>query len=237
MYGLFQCSTAFQISELLSHTTLDYICLEAEHGAVSLPLMHAQVAAIADRKPVIVRIASDDVSVIKPVLDLGVNGIMVPDVRTADAAREIVAQTRFAPEGKRGIGGSVRASRYGLDKCYFPNGPAEPIVIVLQIESQEGLDNITQIAAVDGVDAVFIGPMDLSAQLGHRGKPEAPEVRKPIEEGLTKAKLAGAITGILCAPDKVDHWRALGVSLFLIGSDLGALVGSVTTMMNTANNG
>ncbi|WP_458792999.1 HpcH/HpaI aldolase family protein [Yoonia sp. MH D7] len=233
--GMFQCTTSFQISEILSHTSLDYICLEAEHGATSLPHMHAQVAAIANRKPVLVRIASGDVAIIKPVLDLGVTGIMIPDVRTEYEAREIVAQTRFAPEGKRGIGGSVRASRYGMDKSYFADGPPEPVVVVAQIESQDGLDNIAAIAAVDGIDAVFIGPMDLSAQLGQRAKPDTPDVRQAIEAALAKAKVAGAATGIFCPPDKVSHWRGHGASFFLVGSDIGALVGNVTAMMTTAH--
>ncbi|WP_165814440.1 HpcH/HpaI aldolase family protein [Pararhodobacter oceanensis] len=235
--GIFQCTTSFQIAEILSHSALDYICLEAEHGATSLPLIHAQVAAIADRKPVIVRVAPMDLRAIKPVLDLGVTGIMVADVRSADEAREIVAHTRFAPEGKRGIGGSIRASRYGMDASYFPEGPEQPITVILQIESQEAIDNIAEISAVDGVDAVFIGPMDLSAQLGHRADPAAPKVQNAITTALALAKDSGTASGILCPPAKVAEWTAEGVSLFLLGSDIGALVGSVNAMMSTAKEG
>lgn len=233
--GLFQCLSAFQVAEILSHTAVDFIMIEAEHSATSLPLIHSQVSAIAERRPVFVRLSSGDVSAIKPILDLGVTGIMVPDVRTANAAREIVAQTRFAPQGKRGIGGSVRASRYGLDKTYFMDGPVEPVTVILQIESEEGLNNIAEIASVEGVDAIFFGPMDLSAQLGHCGQPSCPEVRNAIETGLKELNRIGAVSGCLCAPDQVEAWRKLGMSLFLIGSDIGALAGAVTTMMDKAH--
>lgn len=229
--GLFQCVPSFQISEILSHGPLDYITIEAEHAATSLTSMHAQVAAIADRKPVMVRLISGAPDIIKPVLDLGVTGIMIPNVSTAEQARAIVAQTRFAPEGERGIGGSVRCSRFGANPSYFKDGPLEPVIVILQIEDQQGLDNISEISAVDGVDAVFIGPMDLSSQLGHRGNPGAPEVHEAIVEGLRKVKEVGGVTGILCAPDKVKEWQSLGVSVFLIGSEIGALNNSISEML------
>ncbi|GGF82632.1 4-hydroxy-2-oxoheptanedioate aldolase [Mameliella alba] len=231
--GVFNCLPAFQVSEILSHSSMDYIVIEAEHGATALPAMHAQVAAIAERKPVVVRVASDEPGVIKPILDLGVTGIMVPDVRSADAARDIVRQTRFAPEGTRGIGGSIRASRYGMDKGYFRDGPAEPITVILQIESREGLDNIAEIAAVDGVDAVFFGPMDLSAQLGHRGRPDAPEVAQAMDVAIRQLAGTACVAGCLCPPAKVGHWRDRGISLFLLGSDIGALTASVEAMASS----
>lgn len=234
LLGVFNCLPAFQVAEILSHSAVDYITIEAEHGATSMSAMHAQVAAIADRKPVIVRVASGETGVLKPILDLGVTGIMVPDVRTAEAARAIVSETRFAPEGTRGIGGSVRASRYGMDMGYFRDGPAEPVTVILQIESQEGLDNIAGIATTDGVDAVFIGPMDLSAQLGHRGRPDAPKVVQAITDGLEEVAKAGAVAGCLCPPAKTGFWQDKGVSLFLLGSDIGLLAGSTQAMVTAA---
>ncbi|WP_319825899.1 HpcH/HpaI aldolase family protein [Thalassovita sp.] len=234
LLGLFNCLPAFQVAEILSHSSMDYLVIEAEHGATSLPAMHAQVSAIAERMPVVIRVASDEPGAIKPILDLGVTGIMVPDVRSAAVARDIVAQTRFAPEGTRGIGGSIRASRYGMDKGYFRDGPAEPVTVILQIESQEGLDNTAEIAAVDGVDAVFFGPMDLSAQLGHRGRPDAPEVEQAMAKAMRQLAETGCIAGCLCPPGKVAYWRERGASLFLLGSDIGALVASVETMVDTA---
>lgn len=233
--GIFQCIPHFQVAEILSHTSLDFIMIEAEHGATALPSMHAQVAAIADRKPLIVRVASGEVGVLKPILDLGVTGIMVPDVRSAETAREIVAQTRFAPAGKRGIGGSIRASKYGFDKTYFSEGPADPITVILQIESEEGLQNAEEIAAVEGVDAVFFGPMDLSAQLGVPGQPTHPKVRSAIEGCLAKLNQSGVVSGCLCAPDHIGMWQELGMSLFLAGSDIGLLIGGTTTLMTTAH--
>lgn len=232
--GLFVCIPHFQVAEALSHSGLDFLMIEAEHGATDLPLMHMQVAAMADRKPVLVRIGPCPPDhVVKPILDLGVAGLMVADVRDADEARAIVAQTRFAPQGTRGIGGSIRASHYGQDMGYFRDGPAEPIAVIAQIESPEGLDNIAEIADVDGVDAVFFGPMDLSSQMGHPADPGHPEVQAAIRAALETLVAQGSCSGILCAPDKVAQWQALGVSLFLVGSDIGMLNGSVRAALQT----
>jgi len=171
------------------------------------------------------------VELLKPILDLGVDGIMVPNVHTAEQAKNVVALTRFAPEGTRGIGGSVRAARFGLDKSYY--GDNKPPLVIVQIESREGLTNIDDIAAVDGVDAVFFGPNDLAAQLGFRGQPDAPVVRAAIENGMRKATSRGVKAGCLVEPASVPHWQSFGATIFLCGSDIGVLLRGTNSIAAT----
>ena len=230
LFGIFACIPTFQTAEILSHSDMDFICLEAEPAATNPATLHQQVAAVGARKPVVVRVASEQVELLKPILDLGVDAIMVPNVHTAEQARNIVALTRFAPEGKRGIGGSVRAARFGLDKSYY--GDNKPPLVIVQIESREGLTNIEDIAAVDGVDAVFFGPNDLAAQLGFRGQPDAPVVRAAIENGMRKATSRGVKAGCL-----VPHWQSFGATIFLCGSDIGVLLRGTNSIAATLSKG
>lgn len=221
--GIFACIPTFQTVEILSHTNIDFLAIEAEHAATNISILHQQIAAVAGRKPILVRVSSEHVDTLKPLLDLGVDAIMVPNVHTAEQARHIVSLTRFGPEGRRGIGGSVRAAMWGLDKTYYRSGPASTAVTV-QIESREALANLKDICSVDGVDAVFFGPNDLAAQIGFPGSPNGPEVRKAMEDGMRVARQCGVMTGCLAGHDQIPHWRSCGGTFFISGADIGVLM-------------
>ncbi|MDH7795301.1 MULTISPECIES: aldolase/citrate lyase family protein [unclassified Beijerinckia] len=234
--GIFACIPTFQTIEILSHTNIDYLAIEAEHAATNIPILHQQIVAAGGRKPILVRISSEHVDTLKPLLDLGVDAIMVPNVHTAEQARHIVSLTRFGPEGRRGIGGSVRAAMWGLDKNYYRSGPS-PIAVTVQIESREALENLKDICSVEGVDAVFFGPNDLAAQLGFPGQPNAPEVRKALEDGMQLARQCGVMTGCLAAAADIAHWRKFGGTFFISGADIGVLMQGTNAIAATVAQG
>lgn len=231
--GIFACIPTFQTIEILSHTSIDFLAIEAEHAATNVSIVHQQIVAAGGRKPVLVRVSSETSDTLKPLLDLGIDGLMVPNVHTAEQARHIVSLTRFGPEGRRGVGGSVRAAMWGLDKTYYHSGPSR-VAVTVQIESREAVANLDEICQVDGIDAVFFGPNDLAAQMGFPGQPNAPEVRLTMERGMRLARQHGVVTGCLAAPDQIAHWRACGGSFFISGSDIGVLLQGTNSIASIA---
>jgi 2-keto-3-deoxy-L-rhamnonate aldolase RhmA len=229
LFGLFACLPAFQATEVLADVPMDFVVLEAEHGPTHVATLHAQAAALnGSGIPVVVRVPTLDW--IKPVLDLGVDGLMMPNVESADQARAIVAATRYPPRGLRGIGGSVRVTRYGRDGDYY-RSTAPSLSIWAQIESPAGLANLEAIAAVDGIDVIFFGPQDLAAQMGHAGEPAHPDVRAAIEDGTRRAVKAGVKVGCLAAETDCAHWCSLGATVLLVGSDTSLLVKAADGLM------
>ncbi len=142
----------------------------------------------------IVRPAWNDMVLIKRILDVGAQSILVPFVQNAEEAKRAVAATRYPPEGVRGITGSGRASRYGRTKDYLKKANSE-ICVLVQCETREALEHLEAIAAVEGVDGIFIGPADLSASFGHIGNPQHPEVQKAIEDVAKRLKKARQACG------------------------------------------
>ena len=227
LIGIFACISAFQATEALADSPLDFITIEAEHAATDFPTIHAQVAALSGSGiPVVVRVGSGAPELLKPLLDLGIDGIMVANIESAAEAKRVVAGTRFAPEGERGIGGSVRSARFGRDGEYYKK-PTKTVSVWLQIESQAGLDNLDAICGTPGVDLVFFGPMDLSARLGFPGQPSHPEVKATISRGMRRAHELGVRTGILTGEAECPEWAERGATALIVGSDVSLLVRAV----------
>src|SRR5690606_11843050 len=163
MFGLFCCSYSSQAAEAIAHRGYDFLIFDTEHCPGSLTTLHAQFLAISSTSTTaVVRVGGLDAGQIKQCLDLGAHAIMVPNVDTAEQAQIAVSYCRYAPAGKRGVGGSVRASRYGRDKISGEHRP-EDAVLMVQAESRIAMQNLPQIADVEGVDVVFFGPNDLAA--------------------------------------------------------------------------
>ena len=161
-------------------------------------------------------------TLIKQYLDLGVQTLLVPMVDTAEQARTVVQATRYPPHGIRGMGGA-RASRWGrVDR--YPQVANDEICVLVQIESQQALDNIEAIAAVDGVDGLFIGPADLSASMGHVGELNHPRVRAAIDDAFARIVKTGKAAGFL-TPDEELSKRSIqqGVNFMAVGLDVNLL--------------
>jgi 2-dehydro-3-deoxyglucarate aldolase len=183
-----------------------------------------QLMALKDSaSAAIVRPKWNDSVEIKRLLDAGFHNLLIPFVESADQARAAVAATRYPPAGIRGVSVSQRGNRYGTEPDYFQRANGQ-IAVIVQIESRAGVSAAAGIAAVDGVDALFIGPQDLAAGLGHLGQPGHPKVQAAIADVLAAASAAGKPTGIL-APAEADARRYLaqGIRFVGVGSDLGVL--------------
>ena len=215
------------VTEVIAGAGFDWILIDTEHAPNELPAVLSQLQAMTGgtAEPV-VRPAWNDAVLLKRLLDIGTQNFLIPYVRNADEARAAVAATRYPPGGIRGVAVSPRANRYGKVKDYFEKSDNE-ICITVQIEERSGLQNIESIAAVDGIDGLFIGPSDLSASLGHLGNPRHPEVRGAIEDGIKRIARTGKAPGIL-APVEADarHWLSLGCVVLAVGGDLFLLAQS-----------
>ena len=209
------------VTEVIAGVGFDWILIDTEHAPNELPNVLSQLQAMTGgtAEPV-VRPAWNDTVILKRLLDIGTQNFLIPYVRNADEARAAVTATRYPPRGVRGVAVSPRANRYGKVTDYFEKADDE-ICLVVQIEDRLGLQNIEAIAAVDGIDGLFIGPSDLAASLGHLGNPRHPDVRAAIEDGVKRIARTGKAPGIL-APLEADarHYLSLGCVMLAVGGDL-----------------
>lgn len=220
-------------TEILVDAGFDWILFDAEHSPVEIADLYAllQAAGRGATSPA-VRLAWNDRVMIKRALDIGAQTLLIPFIQNADEARAAVAATRYPPDGVRGVAGSTRASRYGRDKGYF-NTAADNICLIAQVETREALDNLEAIAAVEGVDAVFIGPSDLAASMGHIGNPGHADVQGAIQDAVKRLAGLGVPAGILAvtAQDarRYGDWGftfvAAGVDTVLLARATDQLIG------------
>jgi 4-hydroxy-2-oxoheptanedioate aldolase len=212
-------------TEVIAGAGFDCIVLDMEHAPNEVFGVLSQLQAIAPYEGVsaIVRTPWNDPVIIKRVLDVGAQTLLIPYVQNVDEARRAVAATRYPPDGFRGVAVATRANRGGRVKDYFKRVNDELCVIV-QLETSVALEHLEAIAALDGIDCIFIGPSDLSASLGHLGNAQAPEVRTAIEDAFARTKRAGKAAGILMTVE-ADAQRYLkqGVEFVAVGSDVGLL--------------
>ena len=219
------CSLGSPITtEVLGVAGFDWILLDAEHAPNDVLSLIPQLMALKDSiSAPVVRPSSNNVVEIKRLLDAGFHNFLVPYVGSADESRRAVAATRYPPAGVRGVSVSQRSNRYGSVADYFKI-VNDNIAVMLQIESRAGVAAAAEIAAVDGVDGLFIGPSDLAAGYGHLGHPTHPDVQAAMATVFAAAKAVGKPVGIL-SPVEADARRYLemGASCVAVGSDLGVL--------------
>ena len=211
--------------EILAGSGFDWLLLDCEHSANEPPMVHSQLqAAMGGTAHPIVRPAWNDAVMLKRLLDIGVQSFLIPYVQTQEEAERAVAAVRYPPRGVRGFASASRASRFGRIKDYHTRCEEELCVLV-QIETQQGLDNLEAIATVDGVDGVFIGPGDLSAAIGYLGNPGHPEVQKVIEATIGRIRACGNAPGILTGDETLARrCIELGCLFTAVGADVGILV-------------
>ena len=218
------CSLANAVTtEILGVAGFDWLLLDGEHSPNDVITFIPQLMALKDSVSApVVRPSWNDPVEIKRLLDAGFYNFLVPYVESADEARRAVAATRYPPAGIRGVSVSQRSNRYGTVADYF-KGINDEICVLVQIESAKGLAAAAEIAAVDGVDGIFVGPSDLSAALGHLNDATHPATQAAIAEIFAAAAASGKASGIL-APAEADARRylALGAKFVAVGSDLGA---------------
>src|SRR5437762_10622326 len=212
------------VAEVIGGAGFDWILIDTEHAPNELPMVFGQLQALVGSPSApVVRPAWNDMVLMKRLLDIGVQNFLVPYVQTPEEARAAVAATRYPPEGIRGVAVTHRANQYGRVKDYYKRANEE-ICVIVQIETALGLKNLEAIAATDGVDALFIGPSDLAAALGHLGDSGHAEVRTAISNAFKRIRKSGKAPGIL-APIEADarHWLSEGCVVLAVGSDVGLL--------------
>ena len=222
--GLWSALCSNIVAEILAGAGFDWILIDTEHGPNELPGVLSQLQAMeAGTAEPVVRVAWNDAVLIKRVLDVGARSLLVPFVQNADEARKAVAATRYPPLGIRGVSVAPRANRYGRIPGYHKRAHEEMCVLV-QVETRTAVSRIEEIAKVEGVDGIFIGPSDLAADLGHLGDPRHAEVQEMIADGCRRIRAAGKAAGMLTA-DPVEAARYLdrGFSFVAVGSDVGVL--------------
>jgi 4-hydroxy-2-oxoheptanedioate aldolase len=219
------CSLCSSIAaEIVSDSGFDWLLLDTEHSPNELPdlLSALQAVAVGSATP-IVRPAWNDIVLIKRVLDIGAQTVLLPYVQNADEARRAVAATRYPPAGVRGVTGSGRAARYGRVADYLKKADGE-ICVLVQVETRTALDQLEAIAAVAGVDGVFIGPSDLAASLGHIGNPQHPEVQAALEDAARRLKAVGKPAGILTvSEEEARRYIDWGYLFVAVGVDVALL--------------
>lgn len=190
-----------QIAEILALAGFDFLLLDQEHGVGDPSALVGVLQAIsATPTTSVVRIPSNDPVYLKRVLDMGVESVMIPNIESADEARAAVAACRYPPRGRRGSAiGSARASNYGMAANYR-NEADDNILIIGQIESARAVDSIDEIAAVEGLDVLFIGPHDLSGTIGHLGDLKHPDVVDLIERAEAGIRRSGKPMGTVPHP-------------------------------------
>lgn len=222
--GLWSSLCSNIVAEIIGDSGFDWILLDTEHSPNELPGLVVQMQALATGTATpIVRPAWNDAVLIKRILDAGAQSLLIPFVQNAEEAKRAVAATRYPPQGIRGITASGRAARYGRVPGYLDKAGSE-ICLLVQVETAEALSQLESIAAVEGVDGVFIGPADLSASLGHIGNPAHPEVQDAIKDAVTRLRKIGKPAGIL-TPNEAEARRYIewGCTFTAVGSDLGLL--------------
>lgn len=223
-------------AEILAGCGYDWLVIDAEHGPNDLRSTLAQLQGIAaagsllgrsadDLSQPVVRLPHGDSALIKQYLEIGVRNLLIPMVNTAEQAAELVRAVRYPPLGVRGMGSGLgRSSRWGRLTDYV-SAAADDICLVVQIETLQGLENLREIAATEGVDGVLFGPADLAADLGYLGQRSHPEVRRAIMDGVAVARSLGTPTGIMLT-DVVaaQEWLRNGITFAAVGVDSSLLI-------------
>ena len=213
------------VAEICAGAGLDWLLIDMEHAPNGLESVLAQLQAVS-AYPVtpVVRVPIGDVVTIKQVLDLGAQNILVPMVSSADEARAAVEAVRYPPRGSRGVGSALaRSARWNRVEDYLADADAH-VSLFVQIETTAGVDAAAEIAAVDGVDGVFVGPSDLAASMGLLGQQTHPDVVAAVRRAFEAVRGAGKPVGVNAFDPAVARaYLDAGASFILVGADVTLL--------------
>lgn len=224
--GTWLMAAAPATAEALGHTGFDFLVVDMEHVPIAVPdLAHILRAVGCTPAEPVVRLAWNDAVMVKQAMDAGARTLMLPFVQTAEEAAAAARAMRYPPEGTRGVAAVHRASRFGRTPDYLRSANAAACTIV-QLETPEAIERLPEIAAVPGVDALFVGPGDLSAAMGHVGNVAHPEVQALIEKAARDARAAGKPVGIVGPnPEMVGRFLDYGYGFAAVASDIAMMTG------------
>lgn len=219
-------------AEICAGAGFDWVLIDGEHAPNDLRSTLAQLQAVAPYpSAALVRPPVGDPVLIKQLLDIGARNLLIPMVETAEQARAMVAATRYPPHGIRGVGSALaRASAFSRNPEYLKHAD-EGICLIVQVESAAALAALESIAAVDGIDGLFIGPADLAASMGHLGNPNHPDVQGAIQAAAAQLNAAGKPAGILATDETVARtYLSWGYSFVAVGVDVMLLARASTQL-------
>ena len=225
LFGMWSCGGSALAAEICAGSGLDIVLIDGEHSPVGLESILAQLQAVAAYPAVpVVRAPIGDTVVIKQLLDLGAQNILVPMVDSVEQAEAMVRAVRYPPHGVRGVGSALaRSSRWSRIPDYLARAD-DLVSLTVQIETVEGLEAAAGIAAVDGVDALLVGPADLAASMGLLGQQNHPDVVAAVERVIAAGRDADTPVGVNAFdPATADRYAAAGAAYVLVGSDVTLL--------------
>ena len=220
------------VVEAIAGAGFDWMVLDTEHSAVEvsqiLPLLQAAAPYPTD---CLVRPHVNDTALIKRHLDQGAMTLLLPYIQSREEAEAAALAVRYPPRGVRGVAGTMRAARYGRVKDYAARADAE-VGLILQVETALGLDRLEDIASVEGVDGIFIGPSDLAASMGYPGQPGHPEVRKAVLSAIARLAALGVPSGLLTQDEGfADETIAAGAAFVAVAVDMSVFVRGIDAVV------
>lgn len=223
--GLWVALGSAYAAEIAAGSGYDWLLIDGEHGPNDMPLIGAQLGVLRGTSShAMVRPPMGEAWLLKQLLDQGTQTLLIPMVETAEQARALVRAVRYPPHGVRGVGAGLgRASDFNRIPDYVTTANDE-ICLIVQIESRAGLAALDEIAAVEGVDGIFIGPSDLAADMGYLGQPSAPPVHAAIRDAFDRTAKHGKGRGIMTLSlDEAHVFREMGADFMAIGTDVTSL--------------
>ncbi len=219
-------------AEIAGEAGFDWLLIDGEHAPNDIRSMRRQLSALgrSTSHPVI-RLPIGEVWMVKQALDIGAQTLLIPMVESGAQAAELARAMHYPPEGIRGVGAALaRASRFSGIPDYIHRADAE-VCLLVQVENRAGMAALDDILAVEGVDGVFIGPADLSADMGFRGKPDTPEVKQAIQDAIRRIRAAGKAAGILSTDEaQAKEWIAAGANFCAVGIDVTVLANALRAL-------
>ncbi|WP_170335903.1 HpcH/HpaI aldolase family protein [Ruegeria arenilitoris] len=219
-------------AEIMGTAGFDWLVIDGEHAPNDIRSIRDQLLALSNSPShPVVRVPVGETWMIKMVLDAGAQTVLVPIVESAEQARELVRACRYPPEGVRGVGATAsRATMYGTASDYIQTADQE-ICLLVQVENRAGMAALDEILQVDGIDGVFIGPADLSTDMGYQGNSSAPEVREVISDALARIRAAGKAPGILGTKEEATQtYLDMGAQFLAVGIDVMLLAQSARAL-------
>jgi 2-dehydro-3-deoxyglucarate aldolase len=230
--GTWLMSGATSTAEAMGHAGFDWLLVDQEHVPIDeKDSLHILQAIAGTNACAVVRLAANDAVLFKRALDLGAQTIMVPFIESADEARRAVAQAKYPPQGVRGFAAVHRASGYGTALSYGQRAN-DSVFTIIQLETPHAVAALESIAAVPGVDALFLGPGDLAASMGHIGNIAHPQVQEVIADVATRCRKLSMPCGIVGpTPDMVTRFVGLGYNFVAVASDMGMMMRQATAFI------
>ena len=228
VYGLSAAFAGMDSTTVLANApSSDYVWIDTEHGSYDIRAVREKMAVFPKETAGLVRVTGTSPKEVERSLDAGADGVIIPKRTTVEEVREYVEAAYYPPEGNRGAAGSIAAGEFGLDFDTYFERANENVFVMVQVERKELLDDIDEVAQIDGIDALFVSGSDLSISLGVPFNTTAPVFQRAAEKVRQAADRNGLVSATIPTEQDVDTLLEQGYRLFLLGSDAGYLASAI----------